>query len=34
MRKKELHKAIDKFNFKIKHGMKYLAQLGFIELEE
>ncbi len=32
--KKELHKAIEKFNTKFKVGIKYLAQLGFINLEE
>jgi len=32
--KKELHKAIEKFNVKVKVGIKYLAQLGFINLEE
>jgi hypothetical protein len=34
MMKTELQKAIQKFGFKIKLGMKYFAQLGVINPEE
>ena len=34
MLKNELQKAIHKFNFKIKLGMKMFAQLGVIDPEE
>lgn len=32
--KNELQKAIQKFNFKIKYGMKYFTKLGVINPEE
>lgn len=34
MMKNELQKAIQKFNFKIKAGLKYLTQLKVIDPEE
>lgn len=34
MLKNEIQKAINKFNFKIKLGIKYFEKLGLIKLDE
>ncbi len=34
MLKTEIQKAIQKFNYKIKYGMKYFEKLGVINPEE
>jgi hypothetical protein len=34
MMKTEIQKAIQKFNFKIKYGLKYFEKLGLMNPEE